>query len=362
MVIRIRRHWLALAAAIVLLLSAGGGVWLARPTAANSKEGFIKWVDFCAPYEALERALSLDIASHEKGTPVSWIDLLAYITAKNGNDFSSFQIRQLDEAAEKLQSGTSLEELTGRLQYFSYYQETYTAALGGLVGDYEVEVADETAEGGKRFEKRYGLKAFSPIAKNFPYYDFDDFGTSRSYGFKRRHLGHDLMGQVGTPIVAVETGVVEAMGWNQYGGWRIGIRSLDGKRYYYYAHLRKNFPYRLELKQGDVVQAGDVIGYMGRTGYSVQENVNNIDDSHLHFGLQLIFDESQKESNNEIWIDVYPIIRLLSRHRSETIKNLETKDYSRVYDFRDLSPVGDESYRPESMAPSDPLDNSASSE
>ena len=65
--------------------------------------------------------------------------------------------------------------------------------------------------------------------------------------------------------------------------------------------------------------------------------------------MQLIFDESQKESNNEIWIDVYPIIRLLSRHRSEVVKNLETKDYSRVYGFHDLSPVGDESYRPESM-------------
>lgn len=234
MVIRIRKHWLALALSAVLLLSVGGGVLLARPAVAEGeKRDFIKWVDFNAPYEALERALSLDIASHEKGTPVSWIDLLAYITAKNGNDFSSFQLRQLDEAAEKLQSGTTLQELTERLQYFSYYQDTYTAALGGLVGEYEVEVADESAEGGKRFQQCYGLKAFSPIAKNFPYYDFDDFGTSRSYGFKRRHLGHDLMGQVGTPIVAVETGVVEAMGWNQYGGWRIGIRSLDGKRYYH---------------------------------------------------------------------------------------------------------------------------------
>ena len=47
---------------------------------------------------------------------------------------------------------------------------------------------------------KYGLKAFSPIASGFPYSDFDDFGTARSYGFKRQHLGHDMMGQVGTPI------------------------------------------------------------------------------------------------------------------------------------------------------------------
>ncbi len=46
-------------------------------------------------------------------------------------------------------------------------------------------------------------------------------------------------GSIGTPIVAVESGYIEALGWNQYGGWRVGIRSFDGKRYYYYAHLRK---------------------------------------------------------------------------------------------------------------------------
>ena len=46
--------------------------------------------------------------------------------------------------------------------YFSYYQEAYTAVLGGMVGEYEIEVSDE--DGSKRWEKRYGLKAFSPIA------------------------------------------------------------------------------------------------------------------------------------------------------------------------------------------------------
>ena len=95
--------------------------------------------------------------------------------------------------------------------------------------------------------RKYGLKVFSPIAKNFPYSDYDDFGASRSYGFKRKHLGHDMMGQVGTPVIAVESGYVEALGWNQYGGWRIGIRSFDKKRYYYYAHLRKDYPYQLSL-------------------------------------------------------------------------------------------------------------------
>ena len=33
--------------------------------------------------------------------------------------------------------------------------------------------------------------------------------------------------------------------------------------------------------------------YMGHTGYSTTENVNNIKIVHLHWGLQLIFDESE---------------------------------------------------------------------
>lgn len=36
-----------------------------------------------------------------------------------------------------------------------------------------------------------------------------------------------MMGQIGTPVICIETGYVEALGWNQYGGWRVGIRSPD---------------------------------------------------------------------------------------------------------------------------------------
>ena len=183
-------------------------------------------------------------------------------------------------------------------------------------------------------EKRYGLKAFSPIAADFPYTDYDDFGASRSYGYARPHLGHDMMGQIGTPIIAAESGYVEALGWNQYGGWRIGIRSFDKKRYYYYAHLRQNYPYAENLKEGDIVSAGDVIGYMGHTGYSAKENVNNIETVHLHFGLELVFDESQKESNNEIWINCYELTKFLSRNRSKVYKVEGTKEWKRVTEIK----------------------------
>lgn len=141
--------------------------------------------------------------------------------------------------------------------------------------------------------------------------------------------------QIDTPVVAVESGVVEALGWNQYGGWRIGIRSFDGKRYYYYAHLRQNYPYAEGLKEGDTVTAGDVIGYMGHTGYSTKENVNNIEVVHLHWGLQLIFDESQKEGNNEIWIDCYELTKFLYRNRSEVAKIGDTREWRRTREMAD---------------------------
>jgi hypothetical protein len=50
--------------------------------------------------------------------------------------------------------------------------------------------------------------------------------------------------------------------------------------------------------------------------------------------MQLVFDESQKECNSEIWIDVYDIVRLLSGHRS-SVQGTQT-GWQRVYPFVDL--------------------------
>lgn len=301
---------------------------------------YIKWVDFNVSYEALCEAYKWDVETYEEAQEdegivhVDWIELLAYEGARHGGKFPSGTVSEIARTAEKLKNGeTTMKELAGDMEYYAYYLEAYRAVLGGYVGEYEIQ--KETEEGKIEWKKCYGLKAFSPIAKGFEYNDYDDFGASRSYGYSRPHLGHDMMGQVGTPIIAIESGYVEAIGWNQYGGWRLGIRSFDGKRYYYYAHLRQNFPYCKDLEEGSVVTAGQVIGYMGHTGYSKTENVNNIKVVHLHWGLQLIFDESQKEGNHEIWIDCYNLTRFLYKNRSETAKDMETKEWYRIYEMKD---------------------------
>lgn len=290
----------------------------------------IKWVDFNVPAEILKKACLLDVQSYENETHLDWITLLAYAAVRGGGEFGKKSEGYIEEMAAKLKVGEETKEsLAEKYQYFSYYYEAYTAVLGGMVGEYEME--NENGE----MEKKYGLKAFSPIAKGFDYQDYDDFGVSRSFGYKRQHLGHDMMGLIGTPIIACESGYVEALGWNRYGGWRIGIRSFDKKRYYYYAHLRQNRPYAEGLKEGDTVSAGDVIGYMGHTGYSDKENVNNIDAVHLHVGLELIFDEERRENGNEIWIDFYQIARFLSANRSEAVRDETTKEWRRKVAFRD---------------------------
>lgn len=285
----------------------------------------IKWVDFNVPYESLKYAMGVDISSFDKEKHLSWINILALAACRTGGRCGIVSVKK---AAADLQGDKSVEELLGDVhKYYDYYHEAYSAALGGLLGSYAIEKDGE-------WTAAYGLKAFSPVAAGYGYSHCDDFGVSRSFGFARKHLGNDLMGGLGTPIVAVEGGTVEAMGWNRYGGWRIGIRSLDNKRYYYYAHLQKDHPFAEGLEVGDIVQAGDLIGFMGRTGYSDKENVNNIETVHLHFGMELVFDESQKECNSEIWINVYDIVRLLSNHRSSIQKT--SGGWQRVYPYRDL--------------------------
>lgn len=231
----------------------------------KEEDNFIKWVDFKITCEALKKTAELDIHSHNTQAQVqyNWIELLSYLACKYGGDFKSFSQKDLDQLVSELNSGKTIEELTKKVKNYQYYYESYSAVLGEFIGNYSIEVGKE--DGTKTLENKYGIKAFLPIAKSYSFNHYKDFGTSRSYGFERTHLGNDLMGSIGTPIIAVESGIVEATGWNQYGGWRIGIRSFDKKRYYYYAHLRKDHPYVKNLKEGMKVKAGDVIGYLGMT-------------------------------------------------------------------------------------------------
>ncbi len=200
-------------ASLFRLFGTGGGFSLFWPASAtpsdssNTSENssgekkYIKWVDFDVTADAMRQALRYDVDSYNQDPHLCWIDLLAWLGARYGGDFSRYKSSDLDSLVKKLQGGESIETLTADMKYYNYYQQAYGAVLGGMVGVYDIQIADEQT-GKPVWVTKYGLKAFSPIAKNYPYNDYDDFGTSRSYGFKRQHLGHDMMGQVGTPVIA----------------------------------------------------------------------------------------------------------------------------------------------------------------
>lgn len=128
------------------------------------------------------------------------------------------------------------------------------------------------------------------------YFFENGYGAARSYGGKRTHQGIDIMTSNNTPgyfqVQSVCDGVVEKIGWLRLGGYRIGIRSKSGL-YYYYAHLDK---YEEGIVQGKKVSAGDIIGYMGNTGYG-KEGTKGKFDVHLHFGIYRLVNGSEKSLN-----------------------------------------------------------------
>ncbi len=280
-------------------------------------EGNIKYIDFTPNAAALRAASDYDISTYGTDRHIDWVELLAVWATKTGGSFDGFSEKKLSELIPPILSSDP-RSVSGNEKLYDYYYEAYDAVLGGMLGSYaKVKRAED---GSETMESLYGIRAFSPIAAGYWYQDYDDFGASRSFGYRRRHLGHDMMGSVGAPIIAMESGYVECCGWNVYGGWRIGIRSFDGKRYYYYAHLRRGHPY-CDIYEGKIIDAGEVIGYLGMTGYSTKEDKNNIDTPHLHVGLQIIFTPEQKDGYNQIWVDMYALTAFLSGKRAPTRLN-----------------------------------------
>lgn len=97
------------------------------------------------------------------------------------------------------------------------------------------------------------------------------------------HEGTDIFAEPGTPVLAVAAGRVERLGWTFYSGWRVGIRDVQG-RYWFYAHLRSFDP---RIEPGRRVVAGTRLGEVGNTGYGRRPGHDGEFTHHLHLGIQL---------------------------------------------------------------------------
>jgi murein DD-endopeptidase MepM/ murein hydrolase activator NlpD len=110
-----------------------------------------------------------------------------------------------------------------------------------------------------------------PVGTTPPRGPESPFGVERDAG-RRRHEGIDIFAPRGTAVVAVTSGVARAA-TNRLGGNVVWLHAPTG-RTYYYAHLD-----RWAVGPLTLVQAGDVVGYVGNTGNAART------PPHLHFGV-----------------------------------------------------------------------------
>jgi len=113
----------------------------------------------------------------------------------------------------------------------------------------------------------------------FPVYGpssfMNTFGGPRSDVSGGWHHGDDIFAPLGAPILSVASGTVFSVGWNKVGGNRLWLRDGQGNLFYY-AHLSAFTPLAIN---GNKVNAGDVLGFVGNTGDAQGT------PTHLHFEI-----------------------------------------------------------------------------
>lgn len=173
-----------------------------------------------------------------------------------------------------------------KIGLWNYYQRDLT-----------VQTIVSTARVFKKFQDINLTKRDFPVSMDHNYSYRSTWGDRRGFGGVRIHEGTDIFAGYGTPVKSTTYGVVELKGWNLYGGWRIGIRDIYNI-YHYYGHLNG---YNDDIKVGQVVQPGDVLGSVGSTGYGPPGTSGKF-PPHLHYGMY-------KDNGYSEWsFDPYPYL------------------------------------------------------
>ena len=105
------------------------------------------------------------------------------------------------------------------------------------------------------------------------------------------------------PVISITNGTVTNIGWLEKGGYRVGITS-DSGTYYYYAHLESY----ANLKKGDSIRAGQLLGYMGDSGYGPEGTTGQF-AVHLHLGIY------SYETGKENSVNPYYVLRFLENKK-----------------------------------------------
>lgn len=143
-----------------------------------------------------------------------------------------------------------------------------------------------------------------PLGSSYSYRS--TWGASRGWGGDRIHEGTDLFAGYGVPVRSASYGIIEIKGWNSYGGWRVGVRDLNNV-YHYFAHLSSFYK---GLSIGDIVKPGQIIGYVGSSGYG-KPGTSGKFPPHLHYGLY-------RDNGTTDWsFDPYPHLRKWEREERQ---------------------------------------------
>lgn len=103
-------------------------------------------------------------------------------------------------------------------------------------------------------------------------------------GSTRRHEAIDILAPRHTPVLAIEEGTIARLFYSEAGGITVYQFDPTGSYVYYYAHLER---YAEGLKEGDRVERGQVLGYVGTSG-NAPENT-----PHLHFAIFRLTEKKQ---------------------------------------------------------------------
>lgn len=218
-----------------------------------------------------------------------YVDFLA-----NGSSFKAYS-KTLTKSYHKSYRSVT-KAIVEKLKYAT--DSSYTEKLNKIISDYDLTKYDTPENPNKKILENIELRIDEGFATNadlgLPVYNefktFNNFITSRFgprkspvKGVSNFHYGLDIGGKAGTPIYSVADGVVERIRYpfpNQtYGGLKTGANNSivikhSNELTTAYLHLKS-----INVKEGDLVKKGQIIGSMGSTGYST--------GVHLHFEVRI---------------------------------------------------------------------------
>lgn len=248
-----------------------------------------------------EQVISITIPSE------MWFGLGNSSLIKDENMIELFQGKGKDGNGDQKADPANAEDVlytmgTIILEYGQTEDDIKIALWNHYKRDLTVQTIMNTSKVFKTFQDINLTDRDFPVSIKHNYSYRNTWGDRRGFGGLRIHEGTDIFAGYGTPIKSTTYGVIEMMGWNLYGGWRIGIRDIYNI-YHYYGHMNG---YNDDIKVGQVVKPGDVLGSVGSTGYGPPGTSGKF-PPHLHYGMY-------KDNGYSEWsFDPYPYLRKWER-------------------------------------------------